>query len=58
MIGLARMALRLACDRIYCDVSMADCIILKERGYSQVHDRSANAEYYRIIDRITRGEQP
>ena len=56
MIGLARIALRLACHRTYRDASMANCIILEARGMRG--PGSANAEYYRIIDRLTRGEKP
>jgi hypothetical protein len=56
MIGLARMALRLACHRVYRDASMANCIVLDVRGARGPN--SANGEYYRIIDRIARGEKP
>lgn len=58
MIGLAEMVKRLACDRVYRDPSMADCILIMERQRAREAPVSAGAEYYRIIDRITRGEQP
>ncbi len=58
MIGLAQMALRLACHRVYQDASMAAVILLKARGYCDPRGSSANAEYYRIIDRISHGENP
>jgi hypothetical protein len=56
MIGLARLALRLACLRVYRDASMANWIVLDARGVRG--PASANGEYYRIIDRLTRGEKP
>ena len=56
MIGLAEMAMRLACLRIYRDAEMARAIFLHPRGHRG--PVSANAEYYRIIDRLTRGERP
>lgn len=55
-IALARMAMRLACGRVYRDPSMANCIVLDARGVRG--EGSANGEYYRIIDRISRGEEP
>ena len=58
MFGLARMALRLACHRVYQDADMADSIMLAPRRHVVPNGVSANAEYYRIIDRITRGEKP
>jgi hypothetical protein len=58
MLGLARMAMRLACKRVYRDPKMADCILLMPRGEAEPYPRSAGAEYYRICDRIARGEKP
>lgn len=58
MIGLARMALGLACLRVYKDAEMGDCIILRPRACVAPDGGSAAAEYYRILDRITRGEKP
>lgn len=55
-IGLARMALRLACHRVYRDSVMSKYIVLDVRGARG--PVSANAEYYSIIDRISRGEKP
>ena len=55
-VGLSRMALRLACHRVYRDAGMANCIVLDRRGARG--PASANGEYYRIIDRIARGEKP
>jgi len=55
-VALARMALRLACHRIYCDANMANYILLEARGVHGPY--TVNVEYYRIIDRLTRGEKP
>ena len=58
MIGLAQMAWKLACERIYSDPYMANSLIIRPRAQIDVDGGSANAEYYRIIDRLSRGEAP
>lgn len=58
MIGLAHMAMRLACRRIYSDPGMAESIVFRPREQVWPEGIGAAAEYYRIIDRLSRGERP
>jgi hypothetical protein len=57
VIGLAMMALRLACGRIYGDPLMANAIVV-DRSRATPRGTNACSEYFRIIDRIARGEAP
>ena len=66
MIGLAKMAWRLAWTRAQ-SISRTTETVELERDTIAKYDRNgwctpecfpASREYYRIIDRITRGEQP
>lgn len=66
MLGLAQMAWRLALKRTYRDADLLSLAALSERSAcwncwidAMTPGRPlASNEYYRIIDRITRGQEP
>jgi hypothetical protein len=55
VIGLARMAVALACNRVYGFTPLPEANVLP-RDDEATREGSCSFEYYRIIDRIARGE--
>lgn len=57
-VGLARMAVALAVNRVYGFTPLPEANVLPRTHDAAVREGSASFEYYAIIDRIARGEKP
>jgi hypothetical protein len=58
MIGLAEMCFRLADERAFPDMAPSLPLSQLRPRADLVDYLAASTEYYRIIDRLSRGEQP